>query len=202
MTSAEYVSQVNRLMDLQNNYFTIFIAILAITLGFLGILQWRITDKQIDKIKNEIHESIYRQYRDDFELSTSKIKQLHLDSLRITTFSSIDSVIMTDLRTHLIPKKISSLLKLIDELDIISEEETILLVTCVDRIMTRLQTKDSLNSARNMDIDCSSAYPHLREIMIFIETKSDQTYLRMEHYEDTILSEFLDFESKYNSEKK
>ena len=50
MTSAEYVSQVNRLMDLQNNYFNIFITILALTLGFLGILQWRITDKQIDKM--------------------------------------------------------------------------------------------------------------------------------------------------------
>ena len=58
MTSAEYVSQVNRLMDLQNNYFNIFITILALTLGFLGVFQWRITDKQIDKMKNDIHESI------------------------------------------------------------------------------------------------------------------------------------------------
>ena len=67
-------------MDLQNNYFNIFITILALTLGFLGILQWRITDKQIDKMKNDIHESIYRQYKDDLELTNSKIRKEHSDS--------------------------------------------------------------------------------------------------------------------------
>lgn len=202
MTSAEYVSQVNHLMDLQNNYFTIFIAILALTLGFLGILQWRITDKQIDKIKNEIHESVYSQYRTDLELTNDKIRQEHLDSLRTITFSAIDSIMMADPRIYDAPKKITTLLKLIAELDSIDDEETMLLGSCMGRLLRLLQQKNLLEPSRNMDTDCTVAYPYLKEIMIYIETKSDESFLEESRFDDIIVSEFLEFESKYNPDGK
>lgn len=202
MTSAEYVSQVNRLMDLQNNYFTIFIAILAITLGFLGILQWRITDKQIDKIKNEIHESVYNQYRTDLELTNSKIRKEHSDSLRVITFSAIDTIMMTELRIYEAPKKITTMLKLIAELDSIDDEETLLLGSCMGRMLRLLQQKNILENSRDMNTDCTVAYPYLKEIMIFIETKSDKSFLEESRFDDVILNEFLEFEIKYNPDGK
>lgn len=155
MTSAEYVSQVNRLMDLQNNYFNIFITILALTLGFLGVLQWRITDKQIDKMKNDIHESIYRQYKDDLELTNSKIRKEHSDSLRVITFSAIDTIMMTELRIYEAPKKITTMLKLIAELDSIDAEATLLLGSCMGRMLRLLQQKNLLDKSRDMNTDCT-----------------------------------------------
>ena len=53
MNSEQYVESVKQMMSQQNNFFAIFLAILAIVLTFAGILQWRLSNKQIQQIKEE-----------------------------------------------------------------------------------------------------------------------------------------------------
>lgn len=47
----QYVDAINRSMDLQNVYLGVFLAILTVVLGFIGVLQWRLSSKQIETIK-------------------------------------------------------------------------------------------------------------------------------------------------------
>lgn len=53
MNSEEYIDQVNQLINLQNNYVQIFIALIALIIGFIGYLQWRISQNQIEKLKEK-----------------------------------------------------------------------------------------------------------------------------------------------------
>lgn len=53
MNSEQYVESIKQMMSQQNNFFAIFLAILAIVLTFAGILQWRLSNKQIQQIKEE-----------------------------------------------------------------------------------------------------------------------------------------------------
>lgn len=53
MNSEEYVNQVNRLVDLQNTYLQIFLAILATVLAFIVFVQWRLNDKQLEQLKEK-----------------------------------------------------------------------------------------------------------------------------------------------------
>lgn len=61
MNSEEYVNQVNRLMDLQNVYLQIFLALVAIVLGFLGFLQWRLSTKELDNLKEKTKQETIRE---------------------------------------------------------------------------------------------------------------------------------------------
>ena len=51
MTSEEYVNQVNRLVDLQNTYLSIFLTILSIILAAVLYFQWRLSNRKIERIK-------------------------------------------------------------------------------------------------------------------------------------------------------
>lgn len=53
MNSEQYVESVKQMMAQQNNFFAMFLAILAIVLTFAGILQWRLSNKQIQQLKEE-----------------------------------------------------------------------------------------------------------------------------------------------------
>lgn len=57
VSNDQYVDAVNRSMDLQNMYLGIFLAVLAIVLGFVGVLQWRLSSKQIETIKVDTRKS-------------------------------------------------------------------------------------------------------------------------------------------------
>lgn len=50
MTSEEYVAQVDRLMNLQNTYLSIFLGILGLATAIFVVFQWRYSDRQIEKV--------------------------------------------------------------------------------------------------------------------------------------------------------
>ncbi|HCJ1287006.1 TPA: hypothetical protein NQO27_000975 [Enterococcus faecalis] len=50
MNKDQYVDAIKTMMDNQDRYFTWFIGILGLVLVFVGVLQWRLTSKQIEKI--------------------------------------------------------------------------------------------------------------------------------------------------------
>ncbi|EMW5565251.1 hypothetical protein [Enterococcus faecalis] len=50
MNKDQYVDAIKIMMDNQDRYFTWFIGILGLVLVFVGVLQWRLTSKQIEKI--------------------------------------------------------------------------------------------------------------------------------------------------------
>lgn len=55
--------QIDRLISLNNWTVGIFITIIIAVIGFLGILQWRLSDKQIQSIKIDLEKSISEKYK-------------------------------------------------------------------------------------------------------------------------------------------
>lgn len=58
MNSEEYVQQVNRLMDLQTTYLNIFLWLIGSLIAVALIMQWRISNKDIDKLRTEFNNKI------------------------------------------------------------------------------------------------------------------------------------------------
>lgn len=61
MSSDQYVESVKQMMNQQNVFFSIFLAILAIVLTFVGVIQWRLSSKQIELIKQQTKEELEKE---------------------------------------------------------------------------------------------------------------------------------------------
>lgn len=61
MYSEQYVESVKQMMNQQNVFFSVFITILAIVLGFIGIIQWRLSSKQIELIKQQTKKEVEKE---------------------------------------------------------------------------------------------------------------------------------------------
>lgn len=70
MNSEEYVNQVNRLVDLQNTYLQIFLAILAMVLAFIIFVQWRLNDKQLEQLKEKTKQETIREIEKNLGVSS------------------------------------------------------------------------------------------------------------------------------------
>lgn len=88
MNSEQYVESVKQMMSQQNNFFAIFLAILAIVLTFAGILQWRLSNKQIQQIKEETRAETIADIEKILNLS-----DLHTlkDDIRMPLINSIET---------------------------------------------------------------------------------------------------------------
>ncbi|WP_423189415.1 hypothetical protein ACO1PF_00440 [Alkalibacterium sp. f15] len=130
MSSTEYIDQVNRLINLQNNYLTIFLGVLAVVIGFFGVIQWKLSDKQIERIKNEVELKITEKYKKEIEDSFQQSHKIIIESQRVAVFTSIELITITDIRLKGIPNKVANLLSTLPTLEnIYSEEASILLET-------------------------------------------------------------------------
>ncbi|MFD1335726.1 hypothetical protein ACFQ4N_09220 [Oceanobacillus iheyensis] len=78
MISAEHF---DRLVSLYQWSFTIFITIITIVIAFMGIIQWRLSSKQIEKMKKDTKKELVNQFRLD-EIETFK-KQLSKTESRL-----------------------------------------------------------------------------------------------------------------------
>lgn len=61
MNNDQYVESVKQMMNQQNAFFGVFLTILTLVLGFIGILQWRVSDQQLKKIKNEMKQETIKE---------------------------------------------------------------------------------------------------------------------------------------------
>lgn len=77
LTSEQYVESVKQMMNQQSIFFSIFLAILAIVLGFIGVIQWRLSSKQIELIKKDTIKETEKDIADKLNVSSiSEIPQL------------------------------------------------------------------------------------------------------------------------------
>lgn len=78
MTSEQYVESVKQMMNQQNVFFGVFIAILGIVLVFVGVMQWRLSDKQLKSIKeetrSEVLEEINIKLTSNYEKTDAKLR--------------------------------------------------------------------------------------------------------------------------------
>lgn len=79
------MDQIDKLMSLQHWIVGIFITIIIAIVGFLGFLQWRLSDKQIAKMKSEIDNELNYKYNlkaiNDIENTTSIINKTVSNSI-------------------------------------------------------------------------------------------------------------------------
>lgn len=86
MKSEEYIEQVNRLMDLQNLYLTIFLTILGMVIAIAAFLQWRMSEKQMKQIKETTKAELIEKYKlgsinDRIDENEKEIEELKLSVL-------------------------------------------------------------------------------------------------------------------------
>lgn len=123
LTSEEYVQQVDRFMNLQNLYLGIFLGILAIVVAIFGVFQWRLSDEQVEKIKNETEKKLLDQFNIKLEESRENNKQIVLNSTRYPLFQTIDLILMTDIRIDSLPRKIEQILHSLENISEIYDYE-------------------------------------------------------------------------------
>lgn len=70
MNSEEYVSQVNRLMDLQNVYLQVFLAILFSVIGFIGFMQLKHSDKKIEQLKEKTKQETIKEIEKTLDVAS------------------------------------------------------------------------------------------------------------------------------------
>ncbi|MFZ2539555.1 MAG: hypothetical protein WAX04_11725 [Oscillospiraceae bacterium] len=83
--------QIDRLISLNNWTVGIFITIIIAVIGFLGILQWRLSDKQIQSIKIDLEKSISEKYK----LESVKLLEDRIDKQQRMLDKLIQDVIST-----------------------------------------------------------------------------------------------------------
>lgn len=89
LSKDEYVDSVKLFMEKQDMYFNWFMLVLGIVLVFVGILQWRLSSRQISQIKieakeeakKEIIDELVKTYQIDEILSNQKIIYQHTGKL-------------------------------------------------------------------------------------------------------------------------
>ena len=85
---------IQRLLEELNNQNQIYIAIIGVVLVFFGVMQWRFSDKQIKKMKDD--------FKKDF-----KIEEIN-DLSNVFFISSIKSLISSILKRILKSKKLTT----------------------------------------------------------------------------------------------
>lgn len=114
MVSEEYMNTIDNLINSQNNYFNMFLAILSVMLTvflfLIGFFQWRLSDKQVEKIKAETEKKLLDQFNSKLEESRNENMWIVLNSTRYPLFQTIDLILMTDIRLSSLPPKIEQIL--------------------------------------------------------------------------------------------
>lgn len=98
MNSDQYVESIKQMMNQQNIFFGVFLTILALVLGFIGILQWRVSDQQQKKIKNEMKQETIREMEE--KLNQKIIPEIYstIDAKYKTIISSLESQLENNLK--------------------------------------------------------------------------------------------------------
>jgi hypothetical protein len=103
MTESEIIKfqtdQIDRLISMNNWTVSTFITIIFAVVGFIGFLQWRLSDKQIQSIKIDLEKSISEKYKledvklleGEAERQQKMLDKLILDVISITNGSIISS---------------------------------------------------------------------------------------------------------------
>lgn len=170
MTSEEYVQQIERLLNLQNVYLSIFLGVLAVVIGFFGIIQWKLSDKQIDKIQNEVELKITKKYKNEIEDSFQQSHKIIIESQRVAVFTSIELILMTDIRLKGIPIKITNLLSTLPTLENIFFEEATILIETIEYL---LNNKDKVLQ----DNEKKGNLLGIEGILMFIEQRAPQSFI-------------------------
>lgn len=72
MTSDEYIDAVSMMMENQDRYFNWFLVILGIFLVFVGVIQWRLSTKQIEQLKERTKQETIREIEESLDVSSLK----------------------------------------------------------------------------------------------------------------------------------
>ncbi|WP_193063497.1 hypothetical protein [Oceanobacillus oncorhynchi] len=191
MTSDEYVNQVNRLMDLQNAYMGIFLAVLGVVLAIMGFLQWRLSDKQVEKIKSETEKKLLDQFNYKLEGSIKENKKTLLNSIRYPLFQTIDLNLMTDIRLIELPSKIEQILHSLEGITEIYDYEYNILEST---LLYFWNHEDEVMSNKKRDF--VNNYLSIEYIYIFIENRCNEDQKQDDRYK-TLKVEMNHFKNKY-----
>ena len=152
ITSEEYVNQVDRLISLQNVYLSIFLAVLAIILAFVGVLQWKLSTKQIEKIKDSIDQELDAKYNlqaiRNIENTTAAINKIVSHSI-ITLGKQVFSIGGPNYRSVL---EFRGLVDPLYNFDEIEESLAIFLVNTINMILERFQGSEETIIGLNRDL--------------------------------------------------
>lgn len=172
MASNEYVEQINKLMDLQIEYLNIFLLILTVVIGVMGFFQWKLSDKQINTIKNDMDEKISKKYKKDLDEAIKKNEEQFLEAVRLITFSSIETLILIEFRFDYLAEKTSTLLKNLEGVDSINSEEADLLRKNID------YTFEIIEDYHESDFDelFQKSIPYIENTLAFITNKGPEFY--------------------------
>ncbi|GEM_PF-3355436 len=98
MNSDQYVESIKQMMNQQNIFFGVFLTILALVLGFIGILQWRVSDQQQKKIKNEMKQETIREMEE--KLNQKIIPEIYstIDEKYKNIISNLESQLENNLK--------------------------------------------------------------------------------------------------------
>ena len=69
MSSSEFTETILSMMENQDRYFNIFLTILGIVLVFAGVIQWRLSSKQIEEIKEKTKKETITEIENLLEVS-------------------------------------------------------------------------------------------------------------------------------------
>ena len=114
------VDQIDRLISLNNWSVGLFITIIFAVIGFLGILQWRLSDKQIQSIKIDLEKSISEKYKlESVKLLEDRIdkQQRMLDKLinnviypsQFTAVSALSPKTFEEIQEHIFIRSLATL---------------------------------------------------------------------------------------------
>lgn len=193
MTSDEYVNQVDRLMDLQNNNMVIFLTMLSVVLVFMGFLQWRLSDKQVEKIKSETEKKLLGQFNYKLEESMKENRKTVLNSIRFPLFQKINLILEADIRLMELPSKIEQILHSLEEITEIYDYEYKILE---NTLMYIWKHEDEVMINEKQDF--VNNYLSIEYIYIFMKNRCNEDQKQDDRYK-TLESRMKHFEHKYKN---
>ena len=172
MTSDQYIESVKQMMSQQNVYFGVFLAILAIFLGFMGVLQWKLSSKQVDEIKRKSVDSALTEMEDrlvkEFNvkkiseldehkiLVSEQIKELNMKSTRIEELTKLNGRL-----SQQIDDQKESIIKLQEEIASIKMNEATRNMASIIMDLDKIDTNEDI--LKNMFIICHKYISYLIE---------------------------------------
>lgn len=182
MTESEMIKfqidQIDRLISFNNWSVGIFITIIFAVIGFIGFLQWRLSDKQIQSIKIDLEKELSEKYKlESVQLLESEIdkQQRMMDKLidnvitpsHLNAISSLSPKTIEEIQLHMVIRSLATLNVYEDK----APESFVLNV--IGSVLSVFSVGNQLNES---DID------YLNIFVALVDRKSDDSIKTKEEY--------------------
>lgn len=192
--SEKYVDQVNRLMDLQNTYLSIFLTVLGLVLAFFAFLQWRLSTNQIDKIKVDIEKELNEKYNLQAIKDIEETVSVFNEALSTNMIIAIKQMLGAMGPTLNNIEQYHQLIKSLNNYGKINIHLSYFLVNTIHYIINKFKSNEE--AKRSLDIDMSFGLEEKQEEIIEISEKE------FEYVRSVLLETLSIIESKSSDELK